>query len=115
VSFNLVFLSYFIEYDTAQSDTFYNAVRITKSEGAIILEAFLPAHIKFIKNNKTVTRGLFSIDDINRIKKSFSLNAKKLNKECKLEKISIGYRWVYSHYGLCKLPSIFLTFKIKSN
>lgn len=111
-SFDLTFLSYFIEYDTTQSDTFYDAVRITKSGGKIIFEAFLPAHIKFIKNDKTVTRGYFLIDDIDRIKKNFYIHTEKLNKNCKLEKISVGHRWVYSHYGLCKLPSVFMTFTI---
>lgn len=111
-SFNLTFISYFIEYDTAQNDTFYNAVRITRSEGTIVLEALLPANIKYIRNSKTVTRGFFLINDIDRIKKNFSLHAKKLNKDCKLKKISRGHRWVYSRYGLCKLPSIFLTFKV---
>jgi len=114
-SFDIVFLSYFIEYDVAQNDTFYNAIRITKSEGRIVLEALLPAHIKFTRNSKTVSRGYFLLDDINRIKKNFSIHAKKLNKDCKLEKISIGHRWVYSRYGLCKLPSVFLTFKIKNS
>ncbi|MDO8659304.1 MAG: methyltransferase domain-containing protein [Candidatus Parcubacteria bacterium] len=112
-SFNLVFLSYFIEYDTAQNDTFYDAVRITKHGGKIIFEAFLPAHIKFEQNDKTVTRGYFLTYDIDRIKKNFYIHAKKLNKNCKLEKISVGHRWVYSHYGLCKLSSIFLSFTIK--
>ena len=109
-SFDLTFLSYFIEYDVAQSDTFLNAVNVTRPGGKIILEAFLPAHIKFTTNEKTVSRGLFLIDDIDKIKKNFFMHANKLNKRCTLEKISIGYRWVYSHYGLCKLPSVFLTF-----
>jgi SAM-dependent methyltransferase len=111
-SFDLTFLSYFIEYDTAQSDTFLNAVNITNPGGKIILEAFLPAHIRFTTNEKTISRGLFLIDDIDKIKKNFFMHANKLNKRCTLEKISIGYRWVYSHYGLCKLPSVFLTFTI---
>lgn len=114
-SFDVTFLSYFIEYDISQNDTFYNAVRITKSDGKIVLEAFLPAHIKFIRNNKTISRGYSLIGDINRIKRNFFTHAKKLNKDCKLEKISIGHRWVFSHHGLCKLPSIFLTFKVKSS
>lgn len=114
-SFDVVFLSYFMEYDTTQNDTFYNAVRITKSGGTIVFEALLPLQIKFISNSKTVSRGYFLLDDINRIKKNFSIHAKNLNKDCKLEKISIGHRWVYSHYGLCRLPSIFLTFKIKNH
>ena len=58
-SFDLTFLSYFIEYDVAQSDTFLNAVNVTRPGGKIILEAFLPAHIKFTTNEKTVSRGLF--------------------------------------------------------
>lgn len=111
-SFDVTSISYFIEYDTAQSDTFYDAVRITKNDGKIIFEAFLPAHIKFDRNDKTITRGYFLIDDIDRIKKNFYIHAEKLNKNCRLKKISIGHRWVYSHYGLCKLLSVFLSFEI---
>lgn len=114
-SFDLVFLSYFIDYDTNQKKTFDESIKIVRPGGKIILEGKFPSSpfglMDTDKNSLDfVTKGNDIIEDIDLVYQAFSQIGKLENKKILLERIVQSDRYVYSHYGLCKLPSYFLVF-----
>jgi len=116
-NFDLAFLSYFIDYDTNQEKTFEEAVRITRCGGKIILEGKFPVdpfgltatdkeHARFI------TKGKNASEDIDLVCQAFLQIGQSQDKKISVEKIVQSERYVYSHYGLWRLPSYFLVFTI---
>lgn len=115
-SFDIVFLSYFIDYDTNQAGTFDAALRILKPGGRIVLEGLFPVRpFAFLtKDKKTfsfVTRGWSIHGDIKRVENAFSTRALTQGRTATLEHVYKGVRYVRSaRYGCKKLPSHFLVF-----
>jgi SAM-dependent methyltransferase len=108
----MTFLSYFIDYDAAQSETFDAAVRITAPGGRIVFEGLLPAHMQVPSGEKAVTRGWFATDDMTRIADAVQRCGVLRDKKVILERVAYGHRSVYSRYGMRSLPTTFLTFTV---
>lgn len=117
-SFDLIFLSYFIDYDTDQASTFKSAVELVRSGGKIILEGWFPvrpfALLPSDKGSFTfITKGKNKFEDsmliFNFIQEVCVLRGYTIE----FEQVCEGTRYVYSRYGFQKLPSWFLTLRIK--
>ena len=117
-NFDLVFLTYFIDYDTDQEKTFEEAVRIVRPGGKIILEGKFPVDSFGLtaadkKQSHFITKGDSASEDIHLVCQAFLQIGPPQNKKISVEKIVQSMRYVYSHYGLCRLPSYFLVFRIE--
>lgn len=110
-SFDLIYLSYFIDYDLDQMGTFTVAKQLLRSGGTIILEGWFPVR-QFgllpsdISNHTYVTRGRSAIEDLELV-----INAFELDAQVHCVRVVRGERHVYSHYGHSLLPSYSLVFK----
>lgn len=113
--FDLIFLSYFIDYDIDQLTTFASAIKHANHGAKIILEGLLPArppeHV-VQQLNTTVTCGNFAFEDASLITQAFENLSREVTRTAKLERLVIGVRYVYSRIGFFCLPSYFLVFKI---
>lgn len=110
--FDVIFLSYFIDYDTDQISTFKATSKILKSGGKIIFEGLLPCHpvLKIEKDNdKFITKGKSILGDIKNIVEFFKQNSQDIY----LEAIYIGFRYIHNRNGIVKLNSSFLVFSKK--
>jgi SAM-dependent methyltransferase len=112
-NFDLVFLSYFIDYDMNQEATFKEAVAIAKSGGKIILEGLFPCRpFGVLDNDKEkhvfVTKGKSAAGDIARVVEAFQSFAAKQEKKILIEKLIAGWRYIYNDRGMNKLPSYFI-------
>src|SRR3989344_4919072 len=92
--FDIIFLSYFIDYDNNQLATFASAIEHANRGAKIILEGRLP------------------FEDARLISQAFDNLAHKVSRTAKLERLVVGSRYVYSHFGFSRLPSYFLVFKV---
>ena len=113
--FDLIFLSYFIDYDSNQSTTFTSAINHANPGAKVILEGLLPARYMGRSTqspNNTITRGRFAFEDVGLISKAFENLSNQVSRIAKLERLVVGERYVYSHKGFCLLPSYFLVYKI---
>lgn len=113
-SFDLVYLSYFIDYDTDQAGTFAAAHDLIKKDGIIVLEGWFPVRqfglLRSDRDRHTyVTRGRSAEEDLELVIRAFELDMRS-GKSMKCTRIVYGHRGVYSHYGLSKLPSFYLVF-----
>ncbi|MEK7106861.1 MAG: class I SAM-dependent methyltransferase [Patescibacteria group bacterium] len=117
-NFDLVFLSYFIDFDTDQRKTFEEAVKITQPGGKIILEGKFPSNpsgLSDIDKGRInfITKGIEAAEDIELVCRVIEQIAQFQNKKISVQKIIHSNRYVFSsRYGPCKLPSYFLVFKI---
>ncbi|MDO8552339.1 MAG: class I SAM-dependent methyltransferase [bacterium] len=118
--FDLAFLSYFLDFDTDQEKTFEEAVRITKPNGEIILEGKFPAYPFGVpaadrKHLNFLTKGKDACEDIELVFRALMQIASVQNKSISLQRIIRSERYVFSRYGLCRLPSFFLVMKISAS
>ncbi len=107
--FDLIFLSYFIDYDIDQVSTFKATSKILKSGGKIIFEGLLPCEpVLKIKQdkNKFITKGKSLLGDIECIVNFFKQNLNNIF----LEGIYLGSRFIHNKNGIVKLDSCFLVF-----
>ncbi|MCF7833819.1 MAG: class I SAM-dependent methyltransferase [Candidatus Pacebacteria bacterium] len=107
--FDLIFLSYFIDYDIDQISTFEEVSRILKPSGKIIFEGLLPCRpvLKIEQNkNKFVTKGKSLLGDIKSIVNFFKQNLYKIS----LEGVYVGHRFIHNRNDIAKLKSCFLVF-----
>jgi SAM-dependent methyltransferase len=114
--FDLVLLSYFIDYDTDQRSTFKTAVALVKPGGKIIFEGLLPCIPGGGQNytDNFVTRGKNSIDDARLIFESFASFAKEKKYTLTLERVVLGYRYIHNQLGLKKRRSYFFVYGVNS-
>lgn len=116
-SYDVCFLSYFVDYDTNQHATFESALRMTRNGGKVILEGLFPCTSfgllpKDRETRKFVTKGESAAEDIELVALDFINIGKSLERKVEVERICIGERYVYSHFGLVQLPSYFLTLSV---
>ncbi|MFZ2500774.1 MAG: methyltransferase domain-containing protein [Minisyncoccia bacterium] len=114
--FDIIFLSYFIDYDNNQLATFASAIAHATSGAKIILEGKLPARY-FVEqqcqqSSNTITRGRFAFEDADLISQTFTILACKASRTVTLERVVVGKRYVYGRFGFSRLPSYFLVFKV---
>ncbi|MDP3965758.1 MAG: class I SAM-dependent methyltransferase [bacterium] len=119
-NFDLVFLSYFIDFDTDQRKTFEEVVKITRPGGKIILEGKFPSNPSGLSEADKgqinfITKGVEATEDIELVCRAFEEIAKAQDKKSSVERIVKSERHVFSRYGLCKLPSYFLVIKIETS
>jgi len=107
-----LFLSYFVDRDNNQCATFEQASRVLLPGGQIILEGLLPVKMQDSLGTDysegggpPITPGISAAGDIEAISNFFSARA------CKLTKVVLGERLVYSLDGFERLPSIFMVFR----
>lgn len=111
--YDIVFLSYFLDYDPDQRSTFQEAVRLVSHGGTLVLEANLPASQFGVlprdrQESTTVTRGRSLDDDLRLIIDELrSICAHQL-RIVQILTVVKSSRYVYSRYGFCLLPSIFV-------
>ncbi len=107
--FDIIFLSYFIDYDVDQVSTFLTTSKILKSGGKIIFEGLLPCQpvLKIEQDkNKFITKGKSLLDDIKNIVNFFEQSSKNIH----IEGIYLGDRFIHNRNGIVKLNSSFLVF-----
>ena len=107
--FDVIFLSYFIDYDTDQISTFRTTSKILKSGGKIIFEGLLPSQpvLKIQQDkNKFITKGQSLLEDIKNIVNFLKQNSQDIY----LEGIYLGSRFIHNRNGIVKLNSCFLVF-----
>lgn len=117
-SFDLAYLSYFIDYDTDQKATFTAALELVRSGGKIVLEGWFPVRPFALleKDHDTfafVTKGRSAEEDVCLVADSFHMLGKDIGREVRLTQVLRTHRFVQSHYGFNELPSFFLTFSVK--
>ncbi|KND51899.1 MAG: hypothetical protein ABA06_01405 [Parcubacteria bacterium C7867-001] len=116
-SFDLVYLSYFIDYDTDQAATFGAAIDRVPSGGKIVLEGWFPVRPfglleKDRRDYSFITKGKTAEEDIQLVRDAFQNIGKEKGRTVSLEKVVKTHRFVHSQYGFCKLDSYFLTFSV---
>jgi len=116
-SFDLAYLSYFIDYDTNQRATFSSAIALVRSGGKIILEGLFPVRpFALLDEDKNtfsyITKGQSAAEDIGLVIEAFKSLGESEQKQVSPESVIKSYRYVSSHYGFHKLPSYFITFSI---
>ncbi|MEI7709138.1 MAG: class I SAM-dependent methyltransferase [bacterium] len=107
--FDVIFLSYFIDYDVDQVSTFLTTSKILKSDGKIIFEGLLPCQpvLKIEQDkNKFITKGKSLLDDIKNIVNFFKQNAEGIY----IQGMYLGSRFIHNRNGIVKLNSCFLVF-----
>ncbi len=113
-SYDVSFLSYFVDYDTNQHASFESALTMTRKGGKIVLEGLFPCTSfgllpKDRDSLEFVTKGESASDDIRLVALDFISIGEASGRNIQVERICVGERFVYSHFGLVKLPSYFLT------
>lgn len=116
-AFDLVYLSYFIDYDTNQAGTFASAIDCAKPGGRIVLEGLFPVRPfallgKDRNSFRFVTKGRSVNEDIELVTESFRTIGVEKKRNVRLVRIVTGRRYVQSHYGFRELPSYFLVFEV---
>ena len=116
-SYDVSFLSYFVDYDTNQHATFDSAIKMTRSGGKVVLEGLFPCTSfgllpKDRETLKFVTKGESAADDIELVAQDFIAIGESFGRKVQVERICVGERYVYSHFGLVQLPSYFLTLSV---
>ncbi len=116
-SYDVAFLSYFVDYDTDQHATFSSALSMTRNGGKIVIEGLFPCSSfgllpKDRETLKFVTKGESAAEDIELVALDFIKTGQTHGRDVEVERISIGERYVYSHFGLNTLPSYFLTLSV---
>jgi ubiquinone/menaquinone biosynthesis C-methylase UbiE len=116
-NFDVVFLSYFIDYDMDQEATFGESIKITKSGGRIILEGLFPCRSFGIledgnEKHNFVTKGKSAAGDIALVCGAFQELAPRLGKKVLIEKLIAGWRHIYNDRGMNKLPSYFIVMRV---
>ncbi len=112
--FDIVFLSYFIDYDTDQFSTFKETTRIVNTGGKIVLEGYFPSRPRGllkedIKNEHLfVTKGRSASEDISLVCSAFIDMGKEQGKHVCVERIVSSSRYLFNRRGLKKLPSFFI-------
>jgi hypothetical protein len=114
--FDIVFLSYFVDYDTDQAATFDRALALLNTTGKIILEGLFPCQPlgrpKADKSERPlITKGESVAEDIGLVWKAFKRLADRQGKALKLERIAAGSRYIYNRGGLNRRPSFFVVIK----
>lgn len=114
-SFDLICLSYFIDYDTDQSGTFAAARELVKIGGYIVLEGWFPVHqFGLLESDRDsfeyITKGRSASEDIELVIRALGANAPN-DSSITCKRILRGYRVINSHYGLNTLPSFYLVFR----
>lgn len=114
-SFDLIYLSYFIDYDTDQSATFTAAIELLKSGGRLVLEGWFPVRPfallpKDREKISFITRGNTADEDIQLVAGACAELGTAKGKNIQFVQVLKTHRFVQSHYGFNKLPSYFLTF-----
>lgn len=117
-AFDMVYLSYFIDYDTDQEGTFDAVIDLIKPGGLIVLEGQFPVRpFALLKKDSVmhsfVTKGKTVEEDIQLVAESFTQLGKKKNRAVRLERVMRTHRYVRSHYGLNRLDSHFLVFEVE--
>lgn len=115
--FDLIFLSYFIDYDTDQEATFRSAIKKARTGGKIVLEGLFPVRYlglleKDKDNYRFVTKGNSAVEDISLICNSFFKLSKEQDKKIIVEKIVRARRYISNRLGLNRRPSYFIVFKV---
>ena len=116
-SFDLAYLSYFIDYDTNQPATFSASIDIVKPGGLLVIEGLFPVRPfalleKDARNHVFITRGKSVSEDVSLVTDALKALGKEKGREVSLERIVKTHRYVSSRYGFHKLPSYFLTFRV---
>ena len=116
-TFDICFLSYFVDYDTNQYATFASAIQKTKRGGRIILEGlFLCTSFGLLPHDREtlafVIKGNSAAEDLELVAHAFQRAGAEQGRDVQIERITTGKRYVYSHYGLRTLPSYFLTVRV---
>jgi len=114
-SFDLIYLSYFIDYDTDQLGTFAAARELVKIGGHIVLEGWFPVRqVGLLESDKNtfeyITKGRSASEDIELVIRALGSDAPN-DSSITCKRILRGYRAVHSHRGLNILPSFYLVFK----
>ncbi|MFZ2832034.1 MAG: class I SAM-dependent methyltransferase [Minisyncoccia bacterium] len=117
-SFDLIFLSYFIDYDTDQVATFKSAIDLVRPGGKIVLEGWFPVRqFALLPSDKSsftfITKGKNKFEDTALIFNYVQGVCLAQGYTIELERVCEGTRYVYSRYGFQKLPSWFLTLRIQ--
>ena len=117
--FDLVFLSYFIDYDTNQRATFEGALRILRPGGKIILEGLFPSRPNgLLEVDKAkdifITKGEDAAEDISLVCNAFINISKEQNKKIGVNKIVRASRYIHNQRGLNKLPSYFIVLTVST-
>ncbi|HEY4498548.1 MAG TPA: class I SAM-dependent methyltransferase [Candidatus Paceibacterota bacterium] len=115
-SFDLVLLSYFIDYDTNQRATFGAAVRLLKPGGILVFEGLLPCkslHRQERAGNAFITRGRSSIEDTRLICAAIESIGREQSCTILLQRVALGRRYIYNRFGFKRRSSHFLVFSKK--
>jgi len=117
---DLVFLSYFIDRDLNQEETFNESLKALNEEGIIVLEGLLPAlpvdpsGISYAELG-LVTKGKSVEEDLELIIDRYFELAKNQGIQIVATKVFSSLRLVYSRDGFELLPSYFLVIKRLQN
>ena len=116
-SIDLLFLSYFIDYDTNQKETLNSAIKLMRTGGTIVFEGLLPCIVGGGQTQRDhierrITRGRSLGEDTTLICQAFVDQANNEKRTAKIEKIILSYRYIYNQLGLRKRRSVFIVAEI---
>lgn len=114
-AFDVVFLSYFVDYDTDQRATFDAAIRAVRRSGRIVFEGCLPSRpAGLLRSERSkctfVTRGGSEMEDAELICQYVQQRGEQEGKPVSDINILSAERYLFNRRGLRKLPSTFITF-----
>ena len=113
-AFDVIFLSYFVDYDTDQGATFDAAVRAVRKGGIIIFEGCLPSQPWGLLNKDRsmcdfITQGVSEAEDTELICRYIRRSGDGQDKPVSKVSVLGAERYLYNRRGLRKLPSTFIT------
>lgn len=116
--FDLVYLSYFVDYDTDQARTFTTAVELVADGGLLVLEGWFPVRpFALHENDKDsytfITKGENKFEDTMLIYNFIEHVCHERNYEIELERVCEGKRYVHSRFGFQELRSWFMVMRIR--
>lgn len=116
-SFDIVYLSFFIDYDTDQRATFDAALRLTKPGGSIVIEGLFPVRPFALLDSDLstfsfITKGRSAKNDIALVSQAIEVNARAYDRAAHLDHVYTGVRYVHSRFGFSKLRTHFLVFSV---
>lgn len=113
-AFEVIFLSYFVDYDTDQGATFDAAVRGVRKGGIIVFEGCLPSRPwGLLKEDRSmchfITRGVSEAEDAELICRYIRRSGDRQGKPISNISVLGAERYLYNRRGLRKLPSTFIS------
>ena len=112
-SFDMIFLSYFIDYDTDQRETIRQAVRLASVGGKIVLEGLFPCRPLGLfaidrRFHGFVTKGKSAEEDIQLVCQALSEEGEIIGRSVAVDRIVKSDRYIYNRNGFHRLDSTFI-------